>query len=544
MRSRKLTWQSGINGRAGRWRKKYRGKMYYFDGGRGKSDRVAEDAANAAWEALKKALDRDTVRPNEPEYRQALAEWEQVLVWCRKYDDPTMASTAIEKIDSLKAKLASPVLPRLPRGLTFDGQFDFGIRYPGLKRAMDAIADQVFPREEVSKGAKLIVPPSFIFDEFDPLAEQRIIWRDRLQIESSQASPPDATVEAQVDEYLSSKRKAAESGSVSLGRIENVRAHLVRFRDWIGAKTLVADINGKKVTDYHAYLIAGVTKGEWSAATAAERMSALRSFMKRLWLLEKISALPRILATNSRELGIAKPQRTAQTFAAEEVLKLLRNASGRTRLYLLLMLNCGMTQKDISDLQHEEVDWDSGRITRKRSKTRQHENVPTVSFKLWPETLRLLRQHRTEPEAEAVLVNAGGQRLWQDSQTTAGKYQKIDNIRTAYERLRQKVGISKPLKALRKTSASLIANHNEFRGLEDLFLGHAPRRISDRHYVRTSPEILDQAISWLRQALQVHKLERKDATDPATSDSKPRTKIRLVNLKKSKTVNGSKNKKI
>ena len=37
------------------------------------------------------------------------------------------------------------------------------------------------------------------------------------------------------------------------------------------------------------------------------------------------------------------------------------------------------------------MDWKEGRITRKRSKTSSHEGVPVVSYKLWPETLHLLR---------------------------------------------------------------------------------------------------------------------------------------------------------
>jgi len=37
-RTFKLTWQTGTNNRVGRWRKKYKGKVYYFSGGRGKYD--------------------------------------------------------------------------------------------------------------------------------------------------------------------------------------------------------------------------------------------------------------------------------------------------------------------------------------------------------------------------------------------------------------------------------------------------------------------------------------------------------------------------
>ncbi|NTV80798.1 MAG: hypothetical protein HGA24_05170, partial [Candidatus Aminicenantes bacterium] len=68
------------------------------------------------------------------------------------------------------------------------------------------------------------------------------------------------------------------------------------------------------------------------------------------------------------------------------------------------MLNCGMTQKDVSDLLVSEVDWDEGRIIRKRSKTADVENVPVVNYLLWPETIRLLRQERAAAAADHVLL--------------------------------------------------------------------------------------------------------------------------------------------
>ena len=62
------------------------------------------------------------------------------------------------------------------------------------------------------------------------------------------------------------------------------------------------------------------------------------------------------------------------------------------------MLNCGMTQRDISDLKDEEVDWNAGRIRRKRSKTANHDNVPVVEYLLWPRTFDLLKEYRSGGE--------------------------------------------------------------------------------------------------------------------------------------------------
>ena len=64
------------------------------------------------------------------------------------------------------------------------------------------------------------------------------------------------------------------------------------------------------------------------------------------------------------------------------------------------MLNCGMYQNDIAELRQEEVNWKKGTITRARSKTRER-NGPVVTYKLWPETLCLLKKHRATGRAGA-----------------------------------------------------------------------------------------------------------------------------------------------
>ena len=107
-------------------------------------------------------------------------------------------------------------------------------------------------------------------------------------------------------------------------------------------------------------------------------------FHRWLWRQKAIPTLPRTLDRKCRDLCISKLVASIVVFTKEEVTSLLADASDRTKLYILLMLNCGMTQKDIADLQVSEVDWREGRIIRKRSKTGDRENVPTVNYKLWP----------------------------------------------------------------------------------------------------------------------------------------------------------------
>ncbi len=208
-------------------------------------------------------------------------------------------------------------------------------------------------------------------------------------------------------------------------------------------------------------------------------------------------------------ISISTPK--AVVFTNVEVRKLLKAASDRTKLYILLMLNCGMTQKDVSDLKFEEVDWKAGRITRKRSKTFDQENVPTVSYLLWAETLRLLEQEQSSEGSGRVLRNANGSELCTEMLGEAGKYKKSDNVKNAFDRLCKKTGIKKPLKSLKKTSASLLRDNERFQGLEGLFLGHAPQSMSDKHYTLVPGKLLDQAILWLESQYRIGLEETNDS---------------------------------
>ena len=158
----------------------------------------------------------------------------------------------------------------------------------------------------------------------------------------------------------------------------------------------------------------------------------------------------------------------------------------------------GQTQKDISDLRITQVDWKRGTITRKRSKTAKHKGVPTVTYRLWKETFRLLKQEKSSDKAR-VLLNRNGGPLKVERLNENGRLQKVDNIASDYNRLRKKISITKSLKYFRITSSSLIKSNKDYRGLEGLFLGHAPATVEERHYTQAPQQLLDEAITWLGQ---------------------------------------------
>ena len=342
-------------------------------------------------------------------------------------------------------------------------------------------------------------------------ATAHINWADRLESlhnhlkwSGTEPVPADLSVGGQVKAWTARQEARVRSGSVSSGQHVNLARCLLNFRDFIGPELHVEKMDGNALEGYFLELSSEVKKRRedpqkkagMSPDYAAKHLAVARSFIRYLWRKELV-ALPRNI--DSKEFGFKKGSKSVPTMTVEEVRNLIENATGQLKLHLLLMVNTGMTQKDIADLKDSEVDWENGRIIRKRSKTEDHEDVPVVNYKLWPLTAELLRRYRSG--TEIVLVTRGGARWAWEKLMEDGKYRTSDNIATNYNHLKKRLkakGVeARPLKLLRKTSATRIESHREYGRYVSHFLGHSPRTIKDRHSSAPSQELFDEITEWL-----------------------------------------------
>ena len=162
-------------------------------------------------------------------------------------------------------------------------------------------------------------------------------------------------------------------------------------------------------------------------------------------------------------------------------------------------------------LRKDEYDPTAGRIIRRHSKTQKSPNTPVVSYKLCPETQELLdweinnyTKHPKYPKfAECLLLNSKGFPLWREYLGNDGQVQKSDSITSAFKRLVVKLGRTNPYMpsisyyAHRRTGSTLIYNEPQFRGLDELWLGHAPKTVRGKHYNADDITILDACLAWL-----------------------------------------------
>lgn len=332
--------------------------------------------------------------------------------------------------------------------------------------------------------------PNKTYDEAKGIAEALVTHR-RFSVEV----PREKTVGWHIESFIKFKTAQVAADQKSPGRLRNIRTYLNRFGEFIGKDHAVETITAVTLADYHARLLGEVARGDMSDSSARDALQIARQFIKRLWGLSVIE-LPNNI--DSRDLEIQVESKAIEVWDFDVLKGVLKSAPEPLRLYLLLMANCGMTQKDVSDLLPTQVDWKAGIIKRKRSKTKKWENVPTVAYRLWAETFKLLKKHGAK-EGIRVLSAPDGSALVFDSLSEKNKGSKNDKINEVWNDWvsEQKLKGAKGLAAIRKTSATKLGSDNDYRAFAQYFLAQSAKTVADKHYVVPSQELFDKAVAWL-----------------------------------------------
>lgn len=468
-----------------RWRKQYRGKQYYFPLQDGETKASSYRRCLGEWEAAKREADKAVTHSADG----PVAGW---LLWARGLQDAyrragddvryTRVTKAIGEAErallrGIKLEVTDEFILKLPS--KFDAPADAPSNVEIANRRIDSVMDQT---------TENLAPASTIEATERP-------WDHDTPV------PSDRTIGGLLVTFQAAHPKVDKS-------------RLNRYRDWSNLLADVATIDGSHCRAYRNHLEAETTRPEnaISRKYAKDCLSTFKQYCK--YLVADVAALE-TLPKNFDDLIIEVPTTTVQTIDVatfhayliggrsddKPMTEALKRADERMRLYLLLMANCGMTQIDVSEFAPDQVDWDNGRIIRKRSKLEKSDgNVPMSNYRLWPETFALLCKHRSD-DAKRVLLNAKGQPLVTRS---VGGSSRNDSIRLAFTRFRKRLCMESelPLKHIRKTSASMIAKRFG-EETATLFLGDALRTTAGKHYIAVDDDRLDKPLRHLRQAYNI-----------------------------------------
>lgn len=455
-RKRELTWHKARKC----WKRTYKGRTYYFAKGqcKGKTD--------------------------EAGYQQALHEWHALLV---RLDREAGQEVAVEAA-------AQQTPPRRP--------------------FMAAFGEQSFAAP-VGTGPMPMEAGLGAYDTEIPMAtDYRHLGFTPTPLNGK--PPTEIKLTELVEQYLVARRVDVETEKLSVAMYGQDKCKAEDFLAFAAEQgvTMASQIT-EPLLDFYRLVQFKLTAHEdaehrISGETARKRLATVARVIRWGYKRRYVAEMPRNL---DREFAaVPVPEATPNYLSVDEVREVFLNASIRTRLYILLGLNCGYTQKEIATLEHAHVDWDTGVITRKRPKT----SKPQV-HRLWPSTLKLLKAEATPGPKGLVLLGAKGNPLIVQEVRPDGMLRHNDTIRLAYARVVKKLGhkgLKWAFKTLRKTGCDLIAReYQKYPHVVDQYLAHGEKKMA-RHYCDEHFELLFEALAWLDKQFHLDDLLDKKPPTP------------------------------
>jgi hypothetical protein len=304
-------------------------------------------------------------------------------------------------------------------------------------------------------------------------------------------APRIKTIGEAMADFLACRESAVMMGTIRASTHSTSEKSITYFRKWAGDSTPLAEINEEMLARFFNHLAGEIQAERITRGYACNVLGYAKQFIREQWELHRLD-LPRNI--KSRSLTIRNQAKEVPVLSLETIRRFYDASRPLLRCCILLSLNCGFTEKDISDLHHNEVDLETGRITRKRSKTSDHPNVPMVCWKLWPSTLEALKREAVRSNhPEMVLLSTSGLPL-----VRGCGLERHDSIFFSWRRVRITLGLTdSPYKLLRKTSATMLGSHANYGRYAHYFLGHKANNVADAHYVRPSQVQFDEAVAWL-----------------------------------------------
>lgn len=329
--------------------------------------------------------------------------------------------------------------------------------------------------------------------------------------EGSETTSEFRTINGLVSAYLEARKMLADSRQISQSSYASDKYRLGDFLGFAHAEgvTKIQDIlQGGILAEYRKLQLGGMSLsagegGYISPTNAKHRLRTIKACI--IWGHENtntIDGLPRGLRTLAQ---IKIEDKRPKFFTVKEVRAMFKAAPPKMRACLALSLNCGFGQADCSSLTHDMVDFKKGVIEKRRNKTGR----VLGRWKLWPITLRLLKENASPDKGGPILLTDRGQPLLRQSIKADGTPSKGDSIRNWFRTLKAKLRLEngRSFKSFRKTSANDIRQqYPEHPYLYDQFLSHEPVG-TGKFYADPTFTLQDKATKWLGSRYALHKIK-------------------------------------
>lgn len=296
-------------------------------------------------------------------------------------------------------------------------------------------------------------------------------WQDRQR--RDRAVSLSKRLGTNLDSWYSLVHRRAKPSSIM-----NIRAYCTEFKDLrsenkvvLSGEMSVDDINEAKFKDVYT----AISKQELDGATKKKKFCYFKAFLTYLSEMALID-LPKNFS--SKQLVFSPTIKLKVKPVPSDIRAFFDTLPDRFKLYVLLALNCSMNNVDIANLLYIQIDMNSRTLTRKRVKTENQKNVPTVTYYLWNETLRLLQK---EGHTEGlVLRGRKGEPLYITGKE-GDKAQLYDKIKCQWrEYFKRRPKPPYTMKDFRFFGGDLLDGF--YLAYKQSFLGHAPQTQAEKSY--------------------------------------------------------------
>lgn len=331
--------------------------------------------------------------------------------------------------------------------------------------------------------------------------------------------PGELTIEDAARIYIGEQERRLSTKQVSAAHVRHMRYRIGRVVEVIGGRTPLMDVGRdelQRAVDH--FLKRPMARRHEKDERPATRMAIptvvgfIRAMKGMFVWLDEDEDIPWSMPKSHRRIFAIKreamktdEERKRETeemvtgriplFEIDDLRMLYGAASGQARAWMLLALNAGFTQKELSDLRDFEVCLDVGApyIHRKRGKT----NVE-MKWELWPETVEAIRRERAfENRHQRIFLTAHGKTL------CGGKENGRDAVRQVWRKLRVQAGVPDALsfKYLRKTGADYM---KRLDGVEtsEMYLAHVEAQQMSRHYTNRDWDRMNETLWKMRDIFE------------------------------------------
>ena len=321
--------------------------------------------------------------------------------------------------------------------------------------------------------------------------------------------PSDAACNLQnlTDRFLASKQPLVDSGERSPRLLRDYRRTCDDLLNNFGAKREVESLTPLDFGKYRAKLSKRL--GVISLRNEINRVRIVFNYGSKNGLIKL--PLKELFGSEFEKPNAKTIRRDRNTagpklFERDEIVRILGACDSQLKAMVLLGINGGLGNTDVSDLHESRIDFTTGWLDYPRPKTEIPRRIP-----LWPETLQALQdwlpqRPKSSDSADSGLVflTVKGNRWARVNQTEDGRYTAIDALSARFKKLLRSLDIngrrSLGFYCLRHCFET-YAGESRDQVAVDAIMGHVDPSMGANYRHRISDERLQAAVNVVRDWL-------------------------------------------